>query len=768
MAKGQSKLPDAPPARGGGNTARIIKWGLFYVILVLLLSVQNYVPKSVPKLNEVARFDVVAPYSIKVIDEKKTEDVKDELIKSVRDKYKLDKSVMQKILSDTENIFSSIKAAREENQKVKLSDDQIEKRIEKLQLSFNAFKDSLSFTPDNLEKSQKGLNKLFENIMSIEIPADKIQAAKSEAGLKTKTMPYDEDIQKFILDLFEHNIRPNYVYDKDATQKQRDKLVAGAVPVERHIKEGEIIVRHGEIIKNEHIEMFNKFNFYESRQNPWLAILSSALISFLAIIVVIIYLIQNKNEIFKQEGLLTMMALIVLSILVIAKLVAFVSVDGNALSSAAQSETSFISPYIVPIAAAAILIALLVDTKLAFIINIIVVIFVEMILGHNNLNFLIVNIMSGTVAILNVKNVNHRTDLTKAGIMVSFTNIFLITAYALLDYDSVNTGYRSSVMKDAVWGFFNGFISAIFAIGLLPYLESIFKVSTSMRLLELSDLNQPLLRRLLLEAPGTYHHSMIVGNLAEAAAKDIGADALLCRVGAYYHDIGKLKRPLFFIENQNCGQNIHDNIKPHLSARAIMSHTKDGYEIGLENQLPQEILDVIIQHHGTNLITYFFSKALNAANAETKDEHVEEEYRYAGPRPQNREAAIILLADAIEAASRTLTKPSVSNIDTLVKRIKNERFNDGQFDDCNITLKDLEKISATFVKIIAGMYHSRIEYPAEEKAKKHLQHPAPSPQPEKQEQASPQAVNDLCQTPAACETAAVDSALISEKKTNEN
>ncbi len=767
MAKGQSKLPDASVVHTAFNIVRTIKWVLFYVILVLLLSVQNYVPKSVPKLNEVARFDVVAPYSMKVIDEKKTEEVKEELIKSVRDKYKLDKSVMQKILSDIENIFSSIKTAREDNQKAKLSDDEIEKRIEKLQLSFNAFRDALSFKPEDLEKAHKSLNKLFENIMSIEIPNDKIQAAKSEAGLKTKNMPYEEDIQKFILDLFEHNVRPNYVYDKEATQKQREKLVAGAVPVERHIKEGEIIVRHGEIIKNEHIEMFTKFNFYEAHQNSGLAILSSALISFLAIIVVIIYLIQNKNEIFKQEGLLTMMALIVLSILAIAKLVAFVSVDNSALTSMAQ-ETSFISPYIVPIAAAAILIALLVDIKLAFIINIIVVIFVEMILGHNNLNFLIVNIMSGTVAILNVKNVNHRTDLTKAGIMVSFTNIFLITAYALLDYDSVNTGYRSSVMKDAVWGFFNGFISAIFAIGLLPYLESVFKVSTSMRLLELSDLNQALLRRLLLEAPGTYHHSMIVGNLAEAAAKDIGADALLCRVGAYYHDIGKLKRPLFFIENQNCGRNVHDNIKPHLSARAIMSHTKDGYEIGLEYQLPQEILDIIIQHHGTNLITYFFSKALNAANAETKDEHVEEEYRYAGPRPQNREAAIILLADAIEAASRTLTKPSVSNIDSLVKRIKNERFNDGQFDDCNITLKDLEKISATFVKIIAGMYHSRIEYPAEEKAKKHLQHPA-ALQPEKQESVLQQVAPEVCNVPAAaCESAVVENDLVSEKKPNEN
>jgi len=718
IVKGQTKLPGSDSSSVFGmNALRVVKWSLFFAVLVILLALKTSKPNFLPKLNEVAKFDIIAPYTIKVIDEKKTDEMKDELIRSVRDKYKFDKTVVNEVLKSVDEIFTLVKTIRSDNKKSQLTDDEVEKRISAYKISFKSVRTMMTMTDEALEKTRKSLNKLFETLMSVEIPAENLTIAKSEASLKLKGMSFDDETQKTILDLFDQNVRPNYVYDKETTQKMRDNLVANAVAIERHIAEGEIIIRHGEIVKADHLEIFKKYNLYESSTKPWLIYVSAALIVFFAGIVVIIYLLQNKGEIFKQESLLTMMALIILSILVIAKIVDFMAADRNVLSAATSNDNSFYSPYIVPIPAAAILIALLIDMKLAIIINLILTIFVEMILGHSNLNFLIVNIMSGTVAVLNVKNVNQRTDLTKAGIMVSFTNVFLITAYALLEYNVINSSYYSNLMKNVVWGFFNGFISAIFAIGMLPYLESIFKVSTSMRMLELSDLNQALLRRLLLEAPGTYHHSIIVGNLAEAAAKDIGADALLCRVGSYYHDIGKLKRPMFFVENQNQGPNVHENIKPNLSAKVIMSHTKDGYEIGVEYQLPQEILDIILQHHGTNLMSYFYLKAISAMDSEknSKEELIKEEYRYPGPKPQSRESAIILLADAVEASFRTLAKPSISSIESLVKKIKNDRFNDAQFDECNITLKDLEMISSSFVRIIAGMYHSRIEYPDADK-----------------------------------------------------
>lgn len=736
IVRGQTKLPDAPAA-SGMKLFDALYWLAFFAALVFLLSSRSNAPKNLPKLDEFAKYDIVAPYGIKLIDEAKTQAIKEELIKSVPEKYRFDESVLASILKNIDEIFEFIKSCRAENQKKPLSDEEIEKKIQNVKISFNAFKAALETTDETLVKAKASLDRIIKNVMSAEVPAARITEATGEAARKIKMSPFNEKIQQVMLDIFEQNIKPNYVYDKQATQKARSKLLADAVAVERHIKAGQIIVRRGEIIQKEHLDILNKFSVSETGRYEAYSYISASLIALFSIIVVVIFLVQNHEDIFRQKSLLTMMAIIVLAVLAIARIVDYLSPEKFSAAMASGHESPFFSPYIVPVSAAAILIALLIDPRLAFIVNIITVILVDIVLGHSDINFLIINILSGTIAVLNVKNVNHRADITRAGIMVSFTNVFLIISYAILEYNTANVNYRSGIVNDVIWGFFNGFISAIFAIGMLPYLESMFKVSSSMRLLELSDLNQPLLRRLLLEAPGTYHHCMIVGNLAEAAAKDIDADALLCRVGAYYHDIGKLKRPGFFIENQTCGANIHDNIKPNLSAKSIMSHTKDGYEIGLEYQLPQEILDIILQHHGTNLITYFYSKALESSERSAKEELLEGEYRYLGPKPQTREAAIILLADAVEAAFRTLAKPSPSAVETLVKKIKTERFSDGQFDECDITLKDLEKISLTLIRIMNGMYHSRIEYPDGEKSGQKSK-PAPSSADARDQQIQPQ------------------------------
>ena len=773
IVRGQTKLPDAAARTFlGTSILNGLKWFVFYIILVFLLTSGNGAIKTLPKIDDFAKYDIVAPSTIKLIDEAKTQSIRDEFIKNVQDRYKRDEEILPAIIKNIDEIFEFIKNSKIENQKQRMSDEQIEQQIMNVRISFNAFRAALDTTPETLEKVKTSLHKIFKSIMASDIPQSKIGMAKNDAEQKIRMTPFDEKIQQMMIDIFEQNIKANYVYDKEATAAERNKLLADAIPVERHIKAGQIIVRRGEIIQKEHIDILKMFNIDEPHSYFAYSLISAALIAFFSVIVIVIYIMQNHEDLLKQDSLLTMMALIVFSVLVIAKLIDFMSPDKVHNLLNVSHEMPFFSPFIVPVPAAAILIALLIDSKLAYIVNIITVILVDLILGHSNLNFLIINILSGTIAVLNVKNVNHRTDITKAGIMVSFTNIFLIISYAIFEYNATNSNYHSSLMNDIVWGFFNGFISAIFAIGLLPYLESLFKVSSSMRLLELSDLNQPLLRRLLLEAPGTYHHSIIVGNLAEAAAKDIEADALLCRVAAYYHDIGKLKRPLFFIENQSHSTNIHDNIKPNLSAKSIMSHTKDGYEIGLEYQLPREILDIILQHHGTNLITYFYSKALEKIEKGMKDEQLEGEYRYLGPKPQCKEAAIILLADAVEAAFRTLSKPSPSAVESLVKKIKSERFNDGQFDECDITLKDLEKVSLTLVRIINGMYHSRIEYPDMDKDKNVKNRPPAQPASETKPEPPAAAERKLSieGTPAAAgEQIKVNEVILSgEKSQNEN
>ena len=255
--------------------------------------------------------------------------------------------------------------------------------------------------------------------------------------------------------------------------------------------------------------------------------------------------------------------------------------------------------------------------------------------------------------------------------------------------------------------------SAILTIGLLPILEGAFDVVTTLKLLELSNPNNPLLKKLLMEAPGTYHHSMLVANLAEMAADEVGANSVIARIGAYYHDIGKITRPYFFKENQLTNENPHDNINENLSAMIIISHVKDGVEMAKEYNLPEMIIDIIKQHHGTTLVKYFYYTARN--KSDNPDDIKEEDFRYKGPIPNTKESAIIMLADSTEAAVRSINDPTTKKLEEMINNIVDDKVKLGQLDNCELTLKDLSKIKECFLRALNGIYHKRIEYPKEEK-----------------------------------------------------
>jgi hypothetical protein len=259
----------------------------------------------------------------------------------------------------------------------------------------------------------------------------------------------------------------------------------------------------------------------------------------------------------------------------------------------------------------------------------------------------------------------------------------------------------------------SGLLTAILVIGLLPFFEVAFGILSSVKLVELSNPNHPLLRKLLTETPGTYHHSVMVGNLAETAAESIGANGLLCRVGSFYHDIGKTKRPQYFIENQANRENPHDHIDPSLSKSIIIAHARDGVEMLKEYKIPKQICDIAEQHHGTTLLKYFYHKALKRReeNPEGTEEVREEDYRYPGPKAQTKEAAIVGISDCVEAAVRSLKKPTMEQIDLMVDKIIKDRLDDNQFNECDLTLKELDTISKTLKKTLLGIFHSRIEYP---------------------------------------------------------
>ena len=365
-----------------------------------------------------------------------------------------------------------------------------------------------------------------------------------------------------------------------------------------------------------------------------------------------------------------------------------------------------VSGYIIPIAAASMLIAISLDTKIALLITVFLSFLLSFILG-GDINYILVAVISGIVAIYSIRKATQRSSLTRAGLMVAGINVITISALGLIN----NEGYYI-ILKEDLWGILNGFLAVILTIGTLPFLESFFDITTSFKLMELSNPNQPLLKKLIVEAPGTYHHSIVVGNLSETAAERIGGNGLLARVGSLYHDIGKIKRPYFFTENQEAYKNVHDDLEPSLSALVIASHVKEGVELAKKHKLPKDIIDIISQHHGTGLITYFFHRALKE-NGSTTDKIAEENYRYSGPKPQTKEAGIILLADSLEAATRSLTNPTPTRIKTLVKEMIQKNLENGQLEECDLTLKDLNKIGDSFSRILIGMFHTRVEYPDE-------------------------------------------------------
>lgn len=357
--------------------------------------------------------------------------------------------------------------------------------------------------------------------------------------------------------------------------------------------------------------------------------------------------------------------------------------------------------YLIPVAFIAMLISVLFDPHLA----IMMVISSSIMVGyatHYNFAYTVTALLGGTIAVYSTTGISQRTELAKAGIVTGIGIAYFAVVAGLLNDTT------AAALPNGAMGIINGVFSAVLALGTLPFLERQLGIVTPMSLLELSNPSQPLLRRLMTEASGTYSHSIGVGNLAEAAAEATGADSLLVRVGAYYHDIGKLKRPSFFVENQLEDENRHEKINPQLSCLVITSHVKEGVDMAKEERLPASIVELIDQHHGKGVVTYFYHEA---KKQKLKEELCDDTFRYTGDKPRSREAAILMLADAVEAAAKTIKDPSAVKFETLVKRIIQERMDDHQLDESDMTLADLGKVAKTFTQILSGVYHKRVAYP---------------------------------------------------------
>lgn len=365
--------------------------------------------------------------------------------------------------------------------------------------------------------------------------------------------------------------------------------------------------------------------------------------------------------------------------------------------------------YTIPVAAGSMLVALLFDVHLALVFSFVVSLISAVVIRETSL-FPVFAFCGSLVGAFSVMKCTKRTDLIRAGLRVGTVNMLIVAGINLFQ----QTFFTGENLYHLFFAFMGGIVVSTIVSGALPALESAFDIATDIRLLELLDMNQPLLKSLLLSAPGTYHHSIIVGNLAEAAAEAIGVNPLTARVASFYHDVGKVNRPEFFIENQAAGPNPHDRLPPDNSARIITSHTRDGVELAREHRLPPFIIDVIAQHHGTSVLTYFHEKAKEKLAKENPKEGQtvnSSDYRYEGPRPHSRIAAIIMLADACEAAVRALPEPTPDRIATIVNRVITNKFIDDQLNDCDLTLKDLQTITTSIKHTLCGIFHQRIDYP---------------------------------------------------------
>ena len=659
---------------------------IIYFVLITSIVTQKY---SLIE-NDIANVDIKA--TREVVDEIATKTREKQAVESVPLQYNKKPEVKNNALEDLDKLFNKIASVvnlntsdkdkinklREENN-IKLSDEDY---IELLKLD----KDDLANLKAILVKT---ISELYDGLNisdgSIGDNSDDIKKTREIAMEKIKDSNLNKkSLKNLAVTIAYSEIKPNFFYNDEKTEELREEAKKRAPVI---IKKGQIVVKEGEPVTKAQLDILAKLGLLNSKESfEWYIYLSLGILIALIMTIQWIYIRKFDRKIFNDISKLWLINLFTCMFVIFARV----------LSK---------QPFLIPLACVPMLFTLLIDEKLSLVINGLTCILISCAVEFNvEITLLaIINVLSISIIL---KKIQARNDILYSVLYISIINVILtFSAGVLLSNNTID------VVKKAGFSLIGSLLSGIFTIGFLPFFESTFDIVTTIKLLELSNPNSPLLKRLLMETPGTYHHSVLVGNLAEVAAEQIGGSPVLARVASYYHDIGKIKRPYFFKENQLGNDNPHDKINPNLSTLIITSHVKDGIELAKEYKIPKVIKDIIEQHHGTTLVKYFYITMKNSM--ENPEEIKEEDFRYPGPKPESKEAAIIMLADSVEAAVRSINDPTKGKIEEMVNNLIKERLNDGQLDNCDLTLKDINKIRNSFVKVLLSIYHQRIEYPTD-------------------------------------------------------
>ncbi len=509
---------------------------------------------------------------------------------------------------------------------------------------------------------------------------------------------------KLILNKSQELITPNLSLNKNETEKRKKKAEDAISPVFFEVKKGEVIVREGDPVEEQDILFLRKLSTTKLEYR-YVKIFVGVFMMLLTLTLVG-YRFASKNIRKFTIDFKDVLLMCVISIfgLLIAKGFIFIS---EAMSIRLPGTNVADYYYAIPFALGAMTIRIVLNSETALIYSLFSSLLYALLMDNSMIIF-VYSFVGSLVAALGVTHCKQRTTMIKAGFMVGFINVLLI-----LSFNTFNLKldvFSESNVTQLVSGFANGIILSILVSGVIPIIEAVFGYTTDIKLLELANLDHPLLKKLPIHAPGTYQHSIIVGSMVEEAAKAINANPLLARVSSYYHDIGKIKKPLYFIENQREINNKHDKLSPNMSSLIIISHIREGVELATEHKLGKKIIDIIQQHHGTGLIKYFYKKAKDQEdeNLQTVDE---KDFKYPGPKPQTKEAGLVLLADVVEAAAKTIPEFTSARIQGVVQKMINKMFSEGQLDECELTLKDLNKIAKAFNHILNAIYHQRVDYP---------------------------------------------------------
>ncbi|WP_246202528.1 HD family phosphohydrolase [Virgibacillus doumboii] len=680
----------------------------FFLVTFNNVYTETYDIERFTSVNETIR----SPITIE--NEEETKRKTRETVQSVEDRYNISSEITTEQVAYVEEIFDAIKKMErvskgsvpesvEENTPEELTNQEKVQRLNQILSTEITEEVNDGILYEMVEAQSKArakgkelfitsLNKVLENGVRVE----NIQSAKTEVEQSIKYSNLDSSIKEPLIKLTDFAVVENSFFDVEKTMDARKEAASNVEPV--IIRAGETIIREGQTITNEIYEELKLVGLLDNERNVFPVI--GLVLLILLTITVIAY---EMNTVAKNNSLDRGK---IISILLISFIVVALMKTVSLYTSAANQLF-----FAVPAATGALLIKQLLNERFAIVLSILYailgsIIFNGQIPGSLNVEAGIYFFFSQMAGIIFLANVKDRLAILKSGIGMTIVNITAVLLFLFLSFEKYTL---SEILLHSGFGIISAFLSAVLTIGLLPFFETGLGILSDIKLLSLASPNQPLLRKILTESPGTYHHSVMVANLSETACEAIGANGLLARVGAYYHDIGKTVRPHYFIENQLAIKNPHDIIEPTQSADIIISHPYDGADMLKKHKLPKEIVQIAMQHHGTTLLKYFYYK-----EKENNRNVREEDFRYPGPKPQTKEAAIICICDSVEAAVRSLKEPTEEKIEEIVASIVNDRLMDGQLNECPLTLSELEKVQKTICETLKGIFHSRIQYPMKE------------------------------------------------------